>query len=165
MLHVAPEPAFHERLGRIQALDYLTADIESPRAMEGMDITQIPYPENTFDIIYCSHVLEHVLDDRKAMRELARVLKPDGWSALLVPILGSQTTEDPTVTSPAERERRFGQHDHVRKYGPDFSARLAEEGFDVSVIRSRDVASPDEIVRLGLPKDGRVFYCTKRRVA
>jgi ubiquinone/menaquinone biosynthesis C-methylase UbiE len=89
-----------------------------------MDITDIQYPDNTFDVIYCSHVLEHVPDDRKAMREFARVLKPEGWAVFMVSLSEEHTIEDPSITSPAERERLFGQHDHVRRYGPDFKDRL-----------------------------------------
>jgi SAM-dependent methyltransferase len=96
----------------------------NPRAMVRMDITDIQYPKDTFDVIYCSHVLEHVVDDRKAMREFHRVLRPDGWALLLVPITVEKTFEDPSVTDPEERLSVFGQEDHVRCYGPDYVERL-----------------------------------------
>ena len=95
------------------------------------DITQIPFVDDSFDVILCSHVLEHVPEDRQAMRELCRVLKPDGWALLLVPISSrrAETYEDATVVAPEDRERLFGQFDHVRIYGRDFKDRLEESGF------------------------------------
>src|SRR5262249_46840929 len=150
------------RLGRVPNLDYLTADFLDTSAMVVMDVTNIQYPENTFDVIYCSHVLEHVLEDRKAMREFRRVLKPGGGAVLLVPIEADSTFEDPTVTDPKDRERVFGQQDHVRLYGPDFGDRLSEAGFTIRVVRPFDLGSPEELARLAIPSDeAPVFYCTK----
>ena len=100
-----------------------------------MDISDIQYGDNTFDVIYCSHVLEHVPDDRKAMREFWRVLKIGGWAVLQVPIVSDVTFEDPSVTGPKERERLFGQRDHVRRYGPDYRDRLVDVGFSMTVDR------------------------------
>jgi len=88
---------------------YLTADLSNPKAMVKMDITDIQYPDESFDVIYCSHVLEHVPDDRKAMQEFFRVLKKDGWAVLLVPIVGELTFEDPSIVDPVERTKIFGQ--------------------------------------------------------
>ena len=103
-------------------IDYLSADLNSPSAMVKMDITNIKYEDNSFDVIICNHVLEHIPDDRKAMSELYRVLKPGGWAILQVPIslLLNKTYEDPTVTTPEEREKVFGQSDHVRIYAKDY---------------------------------------------
>ena len=102
--------------------------------MEQMDVMDISYPDETFDVIYCSHVLEHVTDDRQAMREFHRTLKPDGWAILNVPITTEVTFEDPAIESATERERVFGQIDHVRCYGPDYVNRLARAGFsDVQI--------------------------------
>ncbi|MDP9159525.1 MAG: methyltransferase domain-containing protein [Acidobacteriota bacterium] len=125
-----------------------------------MDISQIGYPDNTFDIIYCSHVLEHVPDDRKAMAELRRVLKPDGWAIILVPITGECTDEDPRCVHPEERLRRFGQEDHVRCYGLDYIDRLRSAGFSVTCIVPRDFLSPGEIQRMGITEAaGEIYYC------
>jgi ubiquinone/menaquinone biosynthesis C-methylase UbiE len=109
----------------------MTADLHSP-AMVKMDITNIQFPDETFDVVYCSHVLEHVPDDRKAMREFYRVLKSNGWAVLLVPIIVEKTFEDPSIDKPKDRLRLFGQSDHVRKYGRDYVDRLRESGFSVS---------------------------------
>jgi SAM-dependent methyltransferase len=161
MLHVAPEAQL-ARLFREQShLDYLSADLIDSRAMVRMDITDIQYPPQTFDVIYCSHVLEHVADDRKAMREFHRVLKPGGWAILQVPIKGETTFEDPTVTSPEDRQRLFGQHDHVRTYGRDYRDRLAEAGFAVTVdgfVRELDERT---VRRIGLKRTEDIYFCRK----
>jgi SAM-dependent methyltransferase len=163
MLHIAPEMGLMRRFKEISNLDYLTADLHSPQCMVKMDITNIQYPENSFDVIYCSHVLEHLPNDRKAMREFERVLKPNGWAILMVPVTAETTTEDPLETNPAERERRFSRHDHVRRYGLDFAKRLAEEGFKVEVALATQLASVDVIYQMGLSERGTVFFCSKGR--
>jgi SAM-dependent methyltransferase len=162
MLHIAPEsclePRFKERLGR----DYVTADLHDPNAMVTMDITDIQFGDQSFDVIYCSHVLEHVQDDKKAMSELRRVLKNDGWAILLVPITGQRTVEGPSIVEPMERLRAFGQEDHVRKYGPDYVDRLREVGFTVEVTEVSDFLGADEAVRMGLTQaSGEIYFCTK----
>jgi SAM-dependent methyltransferase len=159
MLHVAPEVSFVPRLKKVSGLNYLTADLMDPTVMIRMDITDIQFPDKSFDIVYCSHVLEHVPNDRKAMREFRRVLKPDGWAAVMVPVTVDRTIEDPNCTDPAERERRFGQHDHFRTYGPDFADRLAESGFHVRTFRALDLMSRHDQHRFGIPDRSTVFYC------
>ena len=105
MLHIAPERCLWPHFRRIRNLDYVTADLDASKAnvMLAMDITDIEFPDETFSVIYCSHVLEHVIDDRRAMRELCRVLRSDGWALLQVPISAKTTFEDPSVTDPSER--------------------------------------------------------------
>ena len=162
MLHVAPELWFEPKLKQLLGDNYLTADLYDPRAMVKMDITNIEYPSETFDIIYCSHVLEHVQDDRKALREFHRTLKSNGWAILNVPIGAEQTIEDARITDPGERLRVFGQEDHVRIYGPDYIDRLNEAGFDVEVIKVNDLVSSGEADRMGLTRaSGEIYYCTK----
>lgn len=160
MLHFAPVPFLEKSLRKYFKEGYLTADLYDPKAMIKMDITDIQYPDNSFDVIYCSHVLEHVPDDKQAMRELRRVLKPDGWAMLLVPIMADETFEDPSITDPKERLKYFGQEDHVRAYGPDFSGRLKEAGFEVEVVYPDSLLSDDEIERMGITEGaGEIFYC------
>ena len=162
VLHVAPEPGFVPRMKARLGTGYLTADLDDSKAMVRMDITDIHYPDESFDVIYCSHVLEHVPDDRKAMGEFHRVLKQDGWAILLVPITAEETVEDPSVTDPAERLRRFGQEDHVRRYGPDYRERLEEAGFSVTVSDPSSFLEPEEIERMGIgPAAGEIYHCTK----
>jgi SAM-dependent methyltransferase len=155
VLHLAPEEVFQKKLRAQPNLEYVSADLESPLAMVQLDITDIPYPDGSFDVILCSHVLEHVPDDRTAMRELVRVLKPDGWALLLVPVDFSraETYEDSTITSPEERERAFWQADHVRLYGLDFPERLREAGFSVIVDPYVRELDPATIQRYGLVRE------------
>jgi SAM-dependent methyltransferase len=162
VLHVAPEPCFEPRFRQRLGSGYVTADLFDATAMVRMDITDIHYPDQHFDVIYCSHVLEHVQDDRRAMREFHRVLRNSGWAILLVPITAGKTLEDPSITEPEERLRVFGQEDHVRRYGPDYAGRLRDAGFRVEVTRAGDLVRNDEILRMGLtPVSGEIYFCTK----
>lgn len=162
MLHIAAERATARRLQALPGLDYLTADLASPSAMVKMDITDIHYPDASFDVILCSHVLEHVDDDRQAMREFYRVLRPGGWAVLLVPISVEMTFEDPSIIDPALRKRLFGHPQHVRQYGLDFADRLREVGFVVRVCQPGDIVPANELARYAiLPSEWPLFYCTK----
>jgi SAM-dependent methyltransferase len=161
MLHVAPEYQLSRLFQEADCIDYLSADLSSPTAMVRMDITDIQYPDASFDVIYCSHVLEHVSDDQRAMRELHRVLQPGGWAILQVPISADATFEDPTVTSPEAREELFGQDDHLRRYGPDYVDRLAAVGFSVSVDGFVRELNDREIIRCGLMRSEDVYFCRK----
>jgi len=134
MLHIAPELCFINRFEALDNLDYITADIESPLAKLKMDIHKIPMEDNSINVIFCNHVLEHVDDDLKAMREIYRVLKKGGYAVLQIPLylpLPDQTIEDPGIKNPKKREELFGQDDHVRKYGKDYPDRLRSVGFKV----------------------------------
>jgi SAM-dependent methyltransferase len=163
MLHVAPEQALETRLKACLGSAYVTADLHNSRAMIKMDVTDIRYPNDHFDVIYCSHVLEHVRNDRRAMSELYRVLKKSGWAILLVPIEADQTFEDPTVTDPKERLRLFGNPGHVRRYGPDFADRLRDVGFVVAVVSAAEFLSATEINRMGITSAaGDIYYCQKK---
>ena len=162
MLHVAPEACFEPRLKKALGPGYISADLADPRAMVKLDVTAIPYPDGFFDVIYCSHVLEHVQDDRRAMRELHRALKPGGWAILNVPVRVEATVEDPSITDPAGRLAAFGQTDHVRRYGRDYQDRLREAGFWVMTIGVSDLFGEEDRVRMGLTSaTGDIFYCTK----
>lgn len=160
MLHIAPEPGLTARILEIPGIDYVSIDLNDSFAMFKMDVTNIEYPNSTFDIIYCSHVLEHVKKDRKAISELQRVLKPNGYAVILVPIIGSKTIEA-SVTDPVEREKLFGQFDHVRSYGSDFKQRLEQVGFECKIFETEDIVKPSQISRLGLSEDENIFLCSK----
>jgi SAM-dependent methyltransferase len=161
LLHIAPEPQLASLFQSKEYIDYLSADLFDVSAMVKMDITDIQFPANSFHIIYCSHVLEHVPDDRRAIRELCRVLKPGGWAILQVPITADTTFEDSSITNPRERERLFGQHDHVRRYGPDYKDRLTEAGFTVTVDDFATGFDGEAAIQLGVNADERIFYCRK----
>jgi SAM-dependent methyltransferase len=161
ILHIAPEEALRTRFTAVQGLNYLSADIDATDAMVKMDITDIDFPGNSFDIIFCSHVLEHVLDDRKAIQEFYRVLSPGGYLVAIVPDYADKTFEDPTVTSPEERERVFGQRDHVRIYGKDFIERLRDAGFEVEVITILDLDPTIDPIKIEIPEREKLYYCIK----
>jgi len=134
MLHIAPEICLQNKMKGMKKLDYTTGDVESPLADIQMDIHKIPFEENSFDVVMASHVLEHVENDIQALREIYRVLKPSGWAILQVPFyspIPENTFQDPSVSSKKEREKLYGQDDHVRKYGKDYPKRLESAGFEV----------------------------------
>jgi SAM-dependent methyltransferase len=135
LLDIAPSPSLSRFLKGLPGVQYRSADLMSPLADDKVDITDMNcYASGSFDLIVCSHVLEHVPDDAKAIGELNRVLAPGGAAILMVPILLGlqQTDEDPGVTDVNERWRRFGQDDHVRMYArSDFLQRLQTGGFQV----------------------------------
>ncbi len=134
-LHIAPEQCFIGRFKKMKNLDYTTGDLESPIVDVKMDVCNIPFKDEAFDIVICNHVLEHVNNDNKAMSELYRVMKKNGIGIFQVPlnIKSDVTDEDPTVTDRSERERRFGQYDHVRYYGMDYFERLKSVGFTINL--------------------------------
>ncbi len=163
VLHFAPEACFSSVLDNNPLIDYISADLYAPNAKQKIDITDIPYADNSFDVILCSHVLEHIPDDHRAMRELRRVLKPEGWALLQVPIDHRRATtfEDPSITDPAERERLFGQHDHVRWYGRDYATRLVKSGFEVRVDDFFGELGDDLVRQYGLMAGEDMHFCTK----
>lgn len=164
MLHIAPEHCFIDRFESIETLEYITADIESPLAKVKMDIHNIPFEDNTFDVIFCNHVLEHVEDDLKAMQEMHRVLRPGGWAILQIPFylpLRDITYEDPSITDPKAREKAFGQDDHVRMYGKDYPKRIAQSGFKVVEDRYVFDLGSDSVERFALPANEIIYRAEK----
>ncbi|MET7258439.1 class I SAM-dependent methyltransferase [Dyadobacter fermentans] len=164
VLHVAPEYCFIDRFEQMKNLDYITADIESPLAKVKMDIHQIPFPENTFDVAICNHVMEHVDDYILAMSELYRVLKPGGWALIQSPqdMKYEVTYEDPTITDPKEREIHFLQNDHLRLFGRNYGKELEKGGFKVTEDRFvMDELSKAEVLRYSLPGEEIVYFCQK----
>jgi SAM-dependent methyltransferase len=162
VLHFAPEPIFAKVFRTMSSLYYVTADLSSARAGIKTDIMAIACKDNSFDVVLCNHVLEHVLDDQKAMRELFRVLRPGGWAILQSPIdiQRAKTLEDPTITSPEDRERVFGQSNHLRLYGRDYKERLEKAGFRVNVddyVRRLDGHTAN---KYGV-KHEEIYFCTK----
>jgi ubiquinone/menaquinone biosynthesis C-methylase UbiE len=134
---MAPEKILQQAFRHRENLRYISGDLYSQDSMVTLDIVKLPFRDGTFDVIFCCHVLEHILDDRAAMRELRRVLSHDGWAILQVPLDSAyeRTFEDPSIVTPEERERHFGQRDHLRLYGRDYGNRLEEAGFRVVVDR------------------------------
>jgi SAM-dependent methyltransferase len=135
VLHMAPEQCFLKRFKKLNH-EYTTADLYSPIADVKADITNLPFEDNSFDIIFCNHVLEHIPDDTKAIQELYRVLKKGGMGIFQIPQdLNRETTfEDDSITDPKERAKIFGQYDHVRVYGRDYFDKLESIGFQVKPV-------------------------------
>lgn len=140
LLHLAPELGLAEKWVHHSGLDYVPADLDTKRykhlpTLKACDLQDMPFDDASFDWVICNHVLEHIPDDRRAMREILRVLKPGGIALLQVPLAlqRSATDEDPSLSDPVARIQRFGQSDHIRLYGRDYYERLADEGFEVEI--------------------------------
>ena len=142
----------------------MTADLDPRKGELQLDITRMALADGSFEAILCSHVLEHVEADRDAMGELFRVLAPGGWAIVMVPLdLGRAVThEDPSIRSAADRERVFGQWDHVRMYAPDIAVRLADAGFIVERTRFVEQLGPEPAARYGCIEQDEIFLCEKR---
>lgn len=163
VLHIAPEQCFIKRFNKLENLDYITADLYSPIADVKADICNLPFEANSFDVVFCNHVLEHIEDDTKAMRELLRVLKPNGLGIFQIPqdLERATTYEDFSITSPDERAKHFGQYDHVRVYGRDYFNKLREVGFEVVEVNYSKQLSEQEVEKYCLIKDEILPVCTK----
>ncbi len=154
VLHVAPEQCFYSRFKKLENLDYITADMESPIANVRLDIQRMPFNDNVFDVVICNHVLEHVENDCKAMAEILRVMKKGGFAVMHVPmnLNMDNTYEDPSITSPKEREKHFRQKDHYRLYGRDFPERVKKAGFKITEVNYTDELSRQTTERFRLIK-------------
>lgn len=163
VLHVAPEQCFYKLFKKQDNLNYLTTDLFSPLADVKADICNLPFEDNSYDIIFCNHVLEHIEDDKKAMQELYRVLKPGGLGIFQIPqeLDRENTYEDFSIISPEERKKHFGQYDHVRIYGRDYFEKLRDIGFDVQEIKSTDIATIEEIEKYRLSPIEILPVCSK----
>ena len=155
VLHIAPEQEFLRKFKKMKNLDYTSADLFSPIVDIKADILDLPFADESFDVIFCNHVLEHIEDDRKAMSELYRVMKKGGWGILQVPMKNSleKTYEDFTITDPKERQKHFGQYDHVRWYGMDYFDRLKSVGFDAEANFYSQKFSDADIKKFGLNRN------------
>jgi SAM-dependent methyltransferase len=159
MLHMAPELCYLKRFRKMENLDYVTGDLESPWAEHHFDVHHIPFEEASFDVVMANHLLEHVDRDQDVMKEFYRVLKPGGWGILQVPIdyNNPNTEEDRNVTDPRERERLYWQHDHLRLFGyEDYPARLRAAGFELEIV--------DVIEQVGEERANRYCLGTERFV-
>lgn len=159
ILHIAPERALAPLLKGLPGARYRSGDIDSPFADDRVDVMDLPYADASFDLIVCNHVLEHVENDMRAMRELHRVLAPEGHAILMVPIGHdrTETLEDAAVTTPADRLATFGQEDHARLYGTDYLDRLERAGFRVTSERPADAMSAEIVARHRLVAEHPIF--------
>ncbi|GLU42487.1 SAM-dependent methyltransferase [Muricauda sp. NBRC 101325] len=154
LLHFAPEQAFYKRFKKLDNIDYTTTDLNSPLADVKADICNLPFADNSFDVILCNHVLEHIPDDTKAMQELYRVLKPGGWGIFQIPqdLKRDTTYEDDSITDKKERAKIFGQYDHVRIYGRDYFDKLRSIGFTVEEVDYTQMLPSVEVEKYRLAK-------------
>lgn len=163
VLHFAPEQAFYKRFRNQKNLDYTTTDLLSPLADVKADICNLPFKDNMYDVILCNHVLEHIPNDRKAMQELYRVLKPGGMAILQVPqeLQRATTFTDDTITDAKERAAIFGQYDHVRIYGRDYFDILRSQGFKVEEVDYTKTLPAEDVEKYALAKGEIIPVCTK----
>jgi len=163
VLHMAPEQCFLDLFKNQKNLDYTTADLYSPIVDVKADILNLPFEDDSFDIILCNHVLEHIENDTKAMRELYRVLKPGGMGIFQIPqdLSLEKTYEDFSITSAEERAKHFGQYDHVRVYGKDYFDRLRKVGFKVKEVDYSKTISNNLVDKYRLTKGEILPVCIK----
>jgi SAM-dependent methyltransferase len=162
-LHIAPEQCFLDIFRKQENLEYITSDLESPIADVKADICDLPFKDNSFDVVFCNHVLEHITDDKKAMQELFRVMKKGGFGVFQIPQdLSRETTfEDNSITDKKERAEIFGQYDHVRIYGKDYFNKLRSIGFKVDEIDYTQKISSEKLERFCLMKNEILPICYK----
>lgn len=163
VLHFAPEQCFLKRFKALSHINYTTTDLESPIADVKADICNLPFKANSYDVIFCNHVLEHIPDDTKAMQELYRVLKPGGLAILQIPqdLKRAVTFEDDTITDRTERAKIFGQYDHVRIYGRDYFDKLRSIGFKVDEVDYTSKLTAEAIEKYCLAKGEIIPICYK----
>lgn len=154
VLHFAPEQCFLKRFRKMKNLDYTTTDLESPIADVKADICDLPFEDNTYDVIFCNHVLEHIPDDKRAMQELYRVMKRGGYGIFQIPqdLSREVTYENDSITDKKERAEIFGQYDHVRVYGRDYFDKLRAVGFKVKEVDFTNYLSEEAITQFCLAK-------------
>lgn len=163
VLHFAPEQAFFNRFKTMRNLDYTTTDLNSPLADVKADICHLPFDDNTYDVIFCNHVLEHIPNDTKAMQELYRVLKVGGMGIFQIPqdLNRDVTFEDNSIIDKKERANIFGQYDHVRVYGRDYFDKLRDVGFKVNAVDYTAKLSEEDITTYCLAKGEIIPVCFK----
>lgn len=162
VIHVAPEPPIQKLLSELYKANYWTMDLMTQADIRA-DITELPFGDQSIDIFIASHVLEHVTDDHKALREIRRVISPAGFGVLIVPmnLASDHTVEAPEGATPEDRLRLFGQTDHVRMYGRDFSQRLADADFLITEFSCQTLVTPEEKARHSL-NDADIIYIVSR---
>ena len=168
VLNVAPEKLFYKKLNSLKNISYTSIDLQPESYDYGsktiaMDLTDLKFKEKSFDVIICNHVLEHIPNDAKAMSEMFRVLRQDGWAVINVPVNNNSgtTIEDVTINDPIKQLELYGQPDHVRVYGKDYVTRLENAGFKVKVIPYTKAFTHNERFKFGFKLEENIYLCTK----
>lgn len=163
LLHVAPERRLEPLLRAAGNVEYVSGDLAPGRAQHRLDVTAIDFPDGSFDVVLCNHVLEHIPDDARALAELFRVIRPGGWAMLQVPLVyGIDTREDRSASDPADMLLRFGQRDHIRIYGAaDYERRLTAAGFEVTKESISERFGARVAERFGLLPDEQLFIARR----
>ena len=164
VLHFSPERGLAGVFAAQKNLTYATSWYEPDRPADyHLDLTKLALPDNSWDVLIAYHVLEHIPDDRSAMREMYRVLKPGGWAVVQSPTREQpDTDEDASVVSEADRVKRFGKSDHVRYYGwKDFGDRLTQAGFEVTIERFGEELTDGAIREFGIDPGERIYRLRK----
>ena len=162
ILHFAHEQCFH-KFFKSFFKNYTTTDLNSPIVDIKADICNLPFNDNSYDYILCNHVLEHIYDDEKAMKEIFRVLNKNGIAILQVPIdiKSNLTQEGRDIDDKEVRSKLFGQYDHLRMYGLDYFKKLKKVGFNVKNIDYLSKLSKDEVEKFSLTNAGTIPVCIK----
>jgi len=165
LLHFGPEYCFYDKFKQMANINYLPIDKNNKKYNKDVsyvDLTALNFQTSSMDMVICNHVLEHVEDDKQGLKEIYRVLKPGGIAIITVPIDESrvETYEDFSITDPKDREREFGQWDHLRYYGLDFPQRLESAGFRVKTEHYARTFSRGDFKKYGLA-DEPIFVCKK----
>ena len=150
ILHIAPEACLAERLRELAGGGYVSADLMRTDVHERLDMLALPHRDGTFGGVYCSHVLQDVRDDIRAMAEVFRVLAPGGWAILNVPVHGAKTKDHPDAPRHVRAADDPRPPEHLRTYGRDFPERMAAAGFRVRVATAADLAAEAEQRRFGI---------------
>ncbi|MDN3619916.1 methyltransferase domain-containing protein [Polaribacter undariae] len=163
ILQFAPFKVIEKKIKQISSVKYISGDIDPTLAMKKIDITEIDYNKNSFDVILCSHVLSVVKNDKKAIKELYRVLKPNGTLILQTYIFKKyeKTFEDFNIKTNDERYKAYGKHYLQRCYGKDFTERFLKEGFSVDIYDPKKFFTVNEIKKYGIQNSGVIYLFTK----
>ena len=163
LLDIAPDQTLQKKFNVFKNINYVSIDIDSVFAMRKMDLTNLSFDDNSFDAVLCYHVLEHIEDDKKALKEIYRVMKNGAWAILQSPVdLNKEYTyEDSNIKSEEDRLKIFGQKDHVRIYGKDYVDRLRNPGFKVEEINYVKSFAPEEIKKYGLDENEIIYFCKR----
>ncbi len=162
LLHFSPQKCLKDYISNFSNINYLSSDFKIGKEMVDENIEKLTFKNNSFDVILCIHILEHINNDKKAISELYRILKPDGFAIIDVPINYNlkKTYENTNIILPEDRAIAFGQSDHIRLYGNDFKFLLRKEKFKVKIVHFYKNFNSKEIIYYGFEKNP-IYYCTK----